>query len=434
MGRGPRTLLVRWSRFWVVIYPNGLWTAGPKWGDVGFTYGMPGKTWGSTATRDEVVSVQSIVRDWKPAGTRCVNIIIAFDNTSFDPTVARDGAGLPDGTWGNWGKLVGGVWLPARLSTARFLGRCPDTFASETGLPTYSRAARAVAAARLKRVPFVQPAVGSTVVVPIDAQPVAAIGKGAEVAGGGFYVVTNVAANSVTLLNRTSSVNLAPGQNVPLGAAVTFGGLGAPQSGDVKNGQAQVLVDGGFVGVGQRPVNHFSSYNSSTTDGTVNAAAFEAMLADAASNGLDCYCPSGVYKQDRPIFWTQHGVRVRCPKVWDASDTNAFKLQPLLTNATDWYGPQIIMGAETPEPLWTGPDAHGMYGMPLGNTAISNDEPAYINLSSLDALSLNGVGAIAIDVKYFYPTGEDAGSQWAIFYAGGGSVQDRRRRTRSLSM
>ena len=80
------------------------------------------------------------------------------------------------------------------------------------------------------------------------------------------------------------------------------------------------------------------------------------------------------------------------------------------------------MGAETPEPLWIGPDAHGMYGMPLGNTAISNDEVAYINLSALDAMSLNGVGAIGVDIKYFYPAGGNSGSQWAIFFAGGGSV------------
>ena len=112
--------LVRWSRFWVVIYPNGLWSPGPNWGDAGFVYGTPGQTWGTTATTDQVASVQAIVSDWKPAGTRCVNIIVAFDNASFDPATARDGSGLPDGTWGRWGKYVGGVAVPARLATARY--------------------------------------------------------------------------------------------------------------------------------------------------------------------------------------------------------------------------------------------------------------------------------------------------------------------------
>lgn len=112
--------LQRWSRFWVVIYPNGLWLPGPKWGDAGMTWGMPGRTWGSTATSDEVTSVKGIVADWKPAGTRCVNIIIAFDNSTFLPLAPRDGTGMPDGHWGHWSKVAGGEVVPARLSTARY--------------------------------------------------------------------------------------------------------------------------------------------------------------------------------------------------------------------------------------------------------------------------------------------------------------------------
>jgi hypothetical protein len=108
--------LVRWSRFWVIIYPNGLWTRGSNWGD-GHVYG-DGRTWGSTATSEQVASVQGIVRDWKPAGTRCVNIILAFDNSSFNPATARDGTGLPNGTWGHWGTNIAGVYTPGRLSTA----------------------------------------------------------------------------------------------------------------------------------------------------------------------------------------------------------------------------------------------------------------------------------------------------------------------------
>lgn len=110
--------LSRWSRFWVVIYPNGLWLPGSTYGD-GHKYG-DGRTWGSTATTTDVATIRGIVSDWKPAGTRCVNIILAFDGASFDPTTTRDGAGLPDGTWGRWGRNVGGVYGPARLSTARF--------------------------------------------------------------------------------------------------------------------------------------------------------------------------------------------------------------------------------------------------------------------------------------------------------------------------
>jgi hypothetical protein len=105
----------QWSRFWLIIYPNGLWTEGGDWGDVGAEWGTAGRSWGSTATPDEVASVRAIVADWKPAGTRCVNIILALDPSSFDPSAPE-----PDGLWARWSKTVDGVQVPARLSTARY--------------------------------------------------------------------------------------------------------------------------------------------------------------------------------------------------------------------------------------------------------------------------------------------------------------------------
>lgn len=113
--------LSRWSRFWVIIYPNGLWTVGPKWGDAGAVWGTPGRTWGTTATPEQVTSIRSIISDWKPGGTKCVNVVVAFDSTSFDPTTARDGTGLPDGTWGLPSEQNGSeAQVPTRLSTARY--------------------------------------------------------------------------------------------------------------------------------------------------------------------------------------------------------------------------------------------------------------------------------------------------------------------------
>ena len=111
--------LAHWSRFWVIIYPNGLWEPSATWGSGGI-FGTPGQTWGSTATLDEVQSIRAIVRDWKPAGTRCVNIIIAFDTTSFDPGTLRDGSGLPDGLWGQQAIVSGTTYVQSRLSTARY--------------------------------------------------------------------------------------------------------------------------------------------------------------------------------------------------------------------------------------------------------------------------------------------------------------------------
>jgi len=103
----------RWSRFWVIVYPNGLWVPGYDWADP--DWGDKIQTWGSTATTEHVASVRHLVNDWKPAGTRCVNIIIAFDPASFDPAAPE-----PDGLWGRWSKTVNGVRVPSRLATARY--------------------------------------------------------------------------------------------------------------------------------------------------------------------------------------------------------------------------------------------------------------------------------------------------------------------------
>lgn len=107
-----------WSRYWLILYPNGLWThtgawgAGANWGPT--TFGNP--TWGSSATREQVQSIQAIVEDMRGPHSTCVNIIIAFDNASFDPTDTAPP--LPDGTWGNAYTITAGHAVPSRLSTA----------------------------------------------------------------------------------------------------------------------------------------------------------------------------------------------------------------------------------------------------------------------------------------------------------------------------
>jgi len=111
----------RWSRFWVIIYPNGLFTEGPGWGDGDApNWGDPDTTWGSTATPEQVTTIRGLVKEWKPEGTRCINIILAFDPDSFDPTAAVDDTGMPAGLWEHWSRNVGGVQVPARLETARY--------------------------------------------------------------------------------------------------------------------------------------------------------------------------------------------------------------------------------------------------------------------------------------------------------------------------
>lgn len=109
----------RWSRFWVVIYPNGLWTTRNLGDADGATLG-DGRTLGTSATKQEVRDVRHLVNSRKPDGTRCEKIIIAFDSASFDPLTPG-----PDGTWGNWSKNSAGVQVPARLSTARYWDGTP---------------------------------------------------------------------------------------------------------------------------------------------------------------------------------------------------------------------------------------------------------------------------------------------------------------------
>jgi hypothetical protein len=105
-----------WSRFWVIIHPT---VAGEPWSLTSDAYGSfefgDGTLWGTmTMTREHCARIRAIVRDWKPAGPKCVCVIIAFDDLSFDPLAPE-----PDGLWGQWYK--GDPAVRARLDTARYL-------------------------------------------------------------------------------------------------------------------------------------------------------------------------------------------------------------------------------------------------------------------------------------------------------------------------
>lgn len=113
----------RWSRFWVIIYPtsDGVpWEITPDTiGDPGLWGGVlagPELTVGTTATPEQVSKVRTIIRDWQPDGTRCEWVIVAFDDSSFDPTAPE-----PDGTWAGFGMIDGSDdMVVARLDTARY--------------------------------------------------------------------------------------------------------------------------------------------------------------------------------------------------------------------------------------------------------------------------------------------------------------------------
>lgn len=104
--------LDRWARFWVIIYPT---SGGLPWSASVPGAWPSGGTIGTSATLDEVASVRGIIRDWKPAGTKCEWVIIAYDAASFDPTAPE-----PDGTWQYYGTNNAGHYELARLTTARY--------------------------------------------------------------------------------------------------------------------------------------------------------------------------------------------------------------------------------------------------------------------------------------------------------------------------
>lgn len=107
----------RWARFWLIIYPGTRWLANGVWGSAGRKWGTPGATWGTTAAREHAPTIRQLISDAKPGGTRCETVIVALDDSTFDPSAPE-----PDGNWGRWGKNVNGVMTPTRLATARYFG------------------------------------------------------------------------------------------------------------------------------------------------------------------------------------------------------------------------------------------------------------------------------------------------------------------------
>lgn len=104
-----------WSRFWILLFPVGVWTSGPDFGDAdlwGGALGTSGYTLGSTATPDEIRALRQIARDWKPDGTRAMYIILAFSSGDFEPTDASPPN--PDGDWNEPdNRILNACYLPA---------------------------------------------------------------------------------------------------------------------------------------------------------------------------------------------------------------------------------------------------------------------------------------------------------------------------------
>lgn len=93
----------KWFRYWVIMYPDGVWEQPKAWGDPDLwttgLWGEPGEVWGVEGLSGaNITDMRKLIRKWGPAGPYCVNLILAFDNAMFDPTSAP-GAPMPSGNW-----------------------------------------------------------------------------------------------------------------------------------------------------------------------------------------------------------------------------------------------------------------------------------------------------------------------------------------------
>lgn len=88
----------------------------------------PTYAWGVRASSLTIQSIRSILSAWKSAGTYYPNIIIAYDGQSgaYD-RMSTPGSGNPDGTFGDLGELIAGVWTASRLISSPWDAYCQGT-------------------------------------------------------------------------------------------------------------------------------------------------------------------------------------------------------------------------------------------------------------------------------------------------------------------
>lgn len=113
-----------WARGYVIIYGNAIWQPMSAWGTEQQWNGVWGdttSTWGTTATTTEIETMIHVIQQWSAGHCLIQWLIIAFDDASFSPTNPLSTEGMPDGLWGKWHKVVGGVAVKARLSSARYV-------------------------------------------------------------------------------------------------------------------------------------------------------------------------------------------------------------------------------------------------------------------------------------------------------------------------
>jgi len=97
----------QWSRFWILIYTDGLtnpiapaeWDGDAEWDG--------GAYWDGYMPADFLSDAAQLCIDWAAAHSYLAGLFLVHDPTAFDPT--GSGAGYPDGTWNLWSNRRAGV-------------------------------------------------------------------------------------------------------------------------------------------------------------------------------------------------------------------------------------------------------------------------------------------------------------------------------------
>lgn len=116
--------LNRPKRRWLVIDAAGWFTSTLKCGTAGVKCGS-GRTCGSDLPSSYGRTLRQLVDTWRSAGANWLWVVVTLDATYFPPAGAPGDPKLPDGTFGDWSKVVAGVQVPARFSIARYMSGAP---------------------------------------------------------------------------------------------------------------------------------------------------------------------------------------------------------------------------------------------------------------------------------------------------------------------
>jgi hypothetical protein len=109
---------------------------GGVWQPTTTSTNLPVASWGLDVSATVIQTIRGLLggpaSGWKNAGTWYRDIVVAFDGvdgtagSAYSPN-SSPGSGNPDGTFGEHGKLVAGVWVPTRLITSPWDAYCQGT-------------------------------------------------------------------------------------------------------------------------------------------------------------------------------------------------------------------------------------------------------------------------------------------------------------------